>query len=1200
VTRGWVCVFLAALLAALAPALSGQNAQRGATISGRVVEPGERPVAGAAVEAREVGASSGAGAGTRTDAQGRYSLPVPAGREYALVVAKAGYISTSLLVEVPRAGAGPVRRIELASATRSPLVLESIVVRAPPRAPETARHGAAPGGDLWSNSAAGAAQYPGDPGDLVATAGISGQYVPVRGQELSIDGQPPSANRTTLDGSGFEGRELPPEALAASGVFAHPYDVSRGQFTGGELAGRTMSGTNLWGGALRLAVQEPRVPFGRTETPGWYRGFGQMRGGGGGGGPLVPGRLFVYAAAQAAFRDASAGSDPADASGWWVPADSLTRFRSVVEQLGAVAAGTGTARDRTTRAGTAIARFDWLPGAGQALMLRLDARGTRSSGGAASPLALTAGSGERALDRGALLSLTSRARAVENELSARRSLGWQRPDRSHPAPSGQVWVQSLADDGSASGETLSFGAAPVAMPGQLRSAFELADRAYLRLGGSGHQLLAGAAYSRDRVVQEGHADRYGTFTFRSLADLEAGRPLRFTRSLGDARGAVASGYAAVYAGDLWKVSDGLRLIAGLRGERYRYSAPGRAGPVESVFGLSTAPDASPWRLSPRVGFGWARHGAADDFSAQGGTGVFRGAAPTRALAAALAQAAAGSDVRLDCIGAGVPAPRWSEYALDAGTIPTECGSGGAAAGSGTPDLTGFASGYGAPRVWHSSLGATWLHRPSATALEVSVAATRGAGMALGSDRNLVDVPRFTLAGEGGRPVFVAPEDVDPATGQMTLQGSRRVEGYGIVREVGGGGRSAVEQVSVGGSRLTGLGLVRAYYTWARSRDQATGLAGPAGAWASTGGDPRRAEWGASDFEQRHALQLSATRRVAPWAGLSVIGRLLSGTPFTPLVESDVNGDGLANDRAFVFDPASSPDPALGEQMAGLLARSSGPVRACLARQMGRIAARNSCRTPWNAFLDLQLNLASRDVRSRRMVVGVTAQNVTAGFDYLLHGRGGLRAWGQYGIADPVLLRPTGFDPGTRTFRYAVNPGFGVDAARSRRVPFSLRIQARLTLGADPATQALAASVTSAQDRVDPERLRAEIVERWRNVPALVLAGDRRLRLGLTPRQAALLRGSADSVAAAVAALAGELARGTAAFSASSPAEVREGLERQAVSLARGQALLNGGVESARSILTAEQWARLPRWMREPPAATLPITPQGGISILPDM
>jgi hypothetical protein len=63
------------------------------------------------------------------------------------------------------------------------------------------------------------------------------------------------------------------------------------------------------------------------------------------------------------------------------------------------------------------------------------------------------------------------------------------------------------------------------------------------------------------------------------------------------------------------------------------------------------------------------------------------------------------------------------------------------------------------------------------------------------------------------------------------------------------------------------------------------------------------EWGRSDLERRHNVVGSLSWFVRPWLDLTSVVRVSSGTPYTPRVGSDINGDGARNDRAFVFDPA---------------------------------------------------------------------------------------------------------------------------------------------------------------------------------------------------------------------------------------------------------------------------------------------------------
>src|SRR5439155_599766 len=77
---------------------------------------------------------------------------------------------------------------------------------------------------------------------------------------------------------------------------------------------------------------------------------------------------------------------------------------------------------------------------------------------------------------------------------------------------------------------------------------------------------------------------------------------------------------------------------------------------------------------------------------------------------------------------------------------------------------------------------------------------------------------------------------------------------------------------------------------------------------TTAGDPNGREWATSAFERRHSLLATVTYPVNAALEVTALGRLTSGVPFTPLVGSDVNGDGARNDRAFRFDAA--PDPVL--------------------------------------------------------------------------------------------------------------------------------------------------------------------------------------------------------------------------------------------------------------------------------------------------
>src|SRR3989440_6398583 len=212
---------------------------------------------------------------------------------------------------------------------------------------------------------------------------------------------------------------------------------------------------------------------------------------------------------------------------------------------------------------------------------------------------------------------------------------------------------------------------------------------------------------------------------------------------------------------------------------------------------------------------------------------------------------------------------------------------------------------------------------------------------------------------------------------------------------------------------------------------------------------RSREWATSDLERRHAFLLTVTLPIASALELGAIGRVTSGAPFTPVVGSDINGDGARNDRAFIFVPATAPDTAVGNAMRTLIADAPGAVRRCLVRQLARVAARNSCAGPWQPSFDLQLSWRPARVGLERpLTLSVLTVNLMGGLDEWLHGAGNLHGWGYASAPDPVLLSVRGFDPATARFRYAVNGRFGASSAGNGgvTVPFQIGLLARLTLG----------------------------------------------------------------------------------------------------------------------------------------------------------
>jgi hypothetical protein len=144
-----------------------------------------------------------------------------------------------------------------------------------------------------------------------------------------------------------------------------------------------------------------------------------------------------------------------------------------------------------------------------------------------------------------------------------------------------------------------------------------------------------------------------------------------------------------------------------------------------------------------------------------------------------------------------------------------------------------------------------------------------------------------------------------------------------------------------------------------------------------------------------------------------------------------------------------------------LANGSGSARACLQRQLGVIAGRNSCVSPWSATLNAGL-MYTGDLPgpARRARVSLNMLNVLGGFDELLHGANSLHGWGSAPAPDPVLYRVRGFDASSQRFLYDVNGRFGSasPATTMLRSPFRVSLDVSVDLGRSPAAQGIEQSL----------------------------------------------------------------------------------------------------------------------------------------------
>ncbi len=312
-----------------------------------------------------------------------------------------------------------------------------------------------------------------------------------------------------------------------------------------------------------------------------------------------------------------------------------------------------------------------------------------------------------------------------------------------------------------------------------------------------------------------------------------------------------------------------------------------------------------------------------------------------------------------------------------------------------------------------------------------------------TDLNLDTVPQFRLANEGNRPVYVTPTAIDPTTGAAVFGASRLHPQYGQVLSLNSNLQSDTRQVTASANGFTDRGILYSLaYTYSRVRDQSSFAGGSAVYGFSsptTAGNPNVQPFGTSDLQRQDQFVGTLTYPVTPLVEITAIAQLSSGTPFSPIVNGDVNGDGSSrNDRAFIFNPSNPvTDPAVASAMRTLLTTGPGRIQDCLCSRSSatsRPATVASARGRRHST-GRSISALPRPGLDRRLTISIQLINTLTGLDLLFHGPNHLEGWGQPAAPDPTLLSITGFNSGTERVQvrrqHALRPaecGAGVWAA----------------------------------------------------------------------------------------------------------------------------------------------------------------------------
>ena len=936
---------------------------------------------------------------------------------------------------------------------------------------------------------------------------------------FSVLGLGSGQNNAILNGVAVTAGDLPRDAAVSTQLSTSVYDAARGGFSGGQLAMHARAGSSFATRSVRLTVDVPALQLGDPLSATLGEQHTDLQLSGIAAGPAFGNRLLYNAAVQVGRQMNNVPSFLADGATaqLGIPDEIAQSFLDAANTVGIpVKNPTHGGSDNAS----AILRLDHNPSRTTNINLVATARIRNSRGLDASPFAIT-GYGQTARSVGGTLvgDVSSYIHGVVlNDLRLATSWSDDRARSNLHLPNAAINLNAGGNDrmtqtAALPGNVMLLAGGDVNSPiGTHAWSGEAIDEIAWRTIDNRHRFKITVNGRSESLQFNIFGQSLGTYGFNAISDFRDGRPAYFERTLQGTPAPIHASIGALSVGDAFQIAD--RVMA-------QYGARVDAGNYR--MGAATRPDLSPLNIVDRTNFSFVgvspraglhiQYGHASRLEGMGGeprgtitfgAGAFRDVPSSSVLAqVALGGNATGAS-DLTCTGDAVAQPDWNAFRISSANVPTQCLPGFPSLSATGPTAATISPDFAPPVSWRVNAG--W----EAFATSKFRVALNGVYSITNSIPDLVGVnltatPAFRLTQENDRPAFVPVTSIDTRTGSVNPGAARITSQLGYIAQLRNDLHAHTAQIvaTIAPSNSLGVFDGSLNYTFTRAMTQQRGQTG------GTTGDPRDITWARAGNTSQHQFNLIGAIWMPHSMTLHVWTRIASGTPFTPYVNQDINGDGFANDRAFVPDPASATsDPILAAQFNALARNAPSYAERCLHKSLGRIAGAASCTGPWTTLINSQLSFGPGFFRNDRVAVDISLINVPAAVDRLFHGDN-VHGWGQSAFVDPVLLQVSGFDAGQNAYKYAVNPSFGRPLSDKDRLrtPFRMTIGARIALGPSRNKQLVAAALKLQPPRAEKsDSVKAEAasatLERLENtfpdVVQAVLATKDSIRL--TPKQ----------------------------------------------------------------------------------------------------
>jgi hypothetical protein len=1037
-----------ALLAAPSPSSAQQQTD---IIRGRVTGPDTLPISGARITATSYQGNISKTA--ETDKNGRFQIIFVNGEgDYWIDVAKIGYNKRRF--EIRKVGDEQVMLAD-ARLTSAVVALDAVTVTADNRALVNRN---SPGSDVTGGDKplqSNTAQVPPDQaGNLAAMASTVAGIQRIPGMDGQADmfsafGLSGDQNNTTFNGLGSGVSSLPPDAQVRVTFSQFPADPARGGFSGAQINVISIPGSNFSFRGVSGYGTGPDLQWTDAGADSSGQKSTTLRFGGNLRGPLQTDKSFYNASysAQRTFADMLTllNTSPVGLQSAGVAADSAMRLLAILHGKGVPVSVSNQPTVRATDNLNYQANIDFTPsssGTGNSLTLGVFGGyvHVQPTGGGVSTLTRTPaqiGEAHAWSTSASLLHSNYFWFGVLSQTTLGVALQQQSQAPYFDFPSGTVRVASQLPDGTTSIKNLSFGGGT--QPSEVANqAVQLSNQLQWFSTNNKHTIKVTSSITREHNTSDVNAS-LGAYAFNSLADLQAGVPAAYSRTLSSIHFPTDQVAGAISIGDAWRPTSTVQAQYGVRVDANRFLFRPEFNPaLRDAIGIRN--DVAPNRVnfSPRVGVQWT-YGTAPTIAYAPGAarpplavihavaGIFQNVGPATLLSEAVAQTGLPSSTRtITCVGPAAPTPDWASYSANPTSAPTACadGTSGGIFSTTAPNVYAFDRRFDQPRSLRTA--ADWSSPVLDNRFVLGLQGVYSWNMNQPGivDMNLDPSRGFTLPSEDGRPVFVDPSAIVPGTGSIAITNSRRSTAFRNVALNKSDLHSASSQFVLKLVPVTTNKYRHWDFTYSllNVRDQFYGFSGA----GSTAGNPFDRQWGPHIAEGKHQFTINWNSiPIADLLYVTIGTTVRSGALFTPMIAGDINGDGYLNDRAFVFNPATTADTSLATAMRSLLANGAPAAKECLSKQLQSLAGRATCQAPWVTTANLRISLNPQKMRlPKRANIALNFTNPLAIADLVAHGNNNTKGWGQDIQPDQNLLFVRGFDPATKQFKYSVNDRFG--------------------------------------------------------------------------------------------------------------------------------------------------------------------------------